>query len=207
MIKKITDQEKFWTGKFGDEYIIRANTNELYKSDVKLFKDVFKLTGKLKNVLEFGCNIGLNLKAIKKINKNCYLTGVEINKNAVNEAKKIKNVKIIEDSIYNVSLKERFDLVFTKGVLIHLKPEKINEAYNKIYSHSNKYILLAEYYNPNPIEINYRGNKGKLFKRDFAGDMLKKYSDLRLISYSFMYRYDTKYPSDDFTWFLLKKKI
>ena len=205
MIKKITDQEKFWKGKFGDEYISRANTNELYRSDIKLFKDVFKFTGKIRNTLEFGCNIGLNLKAIKKINKDCLLTGIEINKNAVLEAKKIKNANIIQDSIYNVSLKKKFDLVFTKGVLIHLNPKKINEAYKKIYCHSNKYILLAEYYNPNPIEINYRGNKGKLFKRDFAGDMLKKYSDLRLVSYSFMYRYDTKFPSDDFTWFLLKK--
>lgn len=202
----ITDQEKFWKGNFGNSYIKRANTNALYKSDLKLFSDVFESTSAIKNVLEFGCNIGLNLKAIKKLNQKCELNGVEINQAAVKEARRIKGANIVEDSIYNVNFSKKFDLVFTKGVLIHLNPKLINKAYKKIYDHSKKYILIAEYYNPIPVEINYRGNKGKLFKRDFAGEMLNKYKDLKLIDYAFTYRNDPKYPSDDITWFLLKKK-
>ena len=48
---------------------------------------------------------------------------------------------------------------------------------------SKKFILIAEYYNPTPVEVSYRGHNGKLFKRDFAGEMMKKYSDLKLIDY------------------------
>ena len=42
---------------------------------------------------------------------------------------------------------------------------------------------LAEYYNPTPVSVLYRGHKGKLFKRDFAGEMLDKYNDLNIIDY------------------------
>ena len=55
----------------------------------------------------------------------------------------------------------------------------------------------------NKFNIIYRNKKNKLFKRDFAGEMIKKYK-LKLVDYGFSYRYG-KYPQDDLTWFLLKK--
>ena len=51
----------------------------------------------------------------------------------------------------------------------------------------------------------YRGHEGKLFKRDFAGELLDKYPDLKLIDYGFVYHRDTNFPQDDCTWFLLEK--
>ncbi len=70
----------------------------------------------------------------------------------------------------------------------------------------SKYILLCEYYNPTPISLEYRGHSNKLFKRDFAGEMLEKYSNLELKDYGFSYSKDKNYPLDDITWFLMKKK-
>ncbi|HND74014.1 MAG TPA: hypothetical protein PKW10_06205, partial [Saprospiraceae bacterium] len=67
------------------------------------------------------------------------------------------------------------------------------------------YILIAEYYNPSPVTLNYRGHSNRLFKRDFAGDMLDQYPDLRLIDYGFCYRRDNLFPQDDITWFMLEK--
>ena len=63
-----------------------------------------------------------------------------------------------------------------------------------------------EYYNPTPVEVTYRGNTGKLFKRDFAGELLDKYSDLELVDYGFIYHRDNCFPQDDITWFLMEKK-
>ena len=40
-----------------------------------------------------------------------------------------------------------------------------------MYNLSKKYIYLSEYFNPTPIELTYRGFKGKLFKRDFAKEL------------------------------------
>ena len=82
---------------------------------------------------------------------------------------------------------------------------QLNKVYEKIYKVCKKYIIIAEYYNPQPVKINYRGHKDKLFKRDFAGEMLDKFPDLKLINYGFSYRRDPVFPQDDITWFLIQK--
>ena len=70
---------------------------------------------------------------------------------------------------------------------------------------SKGFILIAEYYSPNPETIKYRGNKNVLFRRDFAGEILKMYDKkIKLIDYGFTYHKD-KYPQGDLTWFLLQK--
>jgi spore coat polysaccharide biosynthesis protein SpsF len=53
--------------------------------------------------------------------------------------------------------------------------------------------------------INYRGHKDRLFKRDFAGELMDKYPDLKLVDYGFVWRRDNNFPQDDGTWFLLEK--
>ena len=70
-----------------------------------------------------------------------------------------------------------------------------------------RYLLVAEYYNPSPVTIPYRGHENRLFKRDFAGEILEKYPSMTLIDYGFAYRNDPSFPQDDITWFLLEKKI
>ena len=55
------------------------------------------------------------------------------------------------------------------------------------------------------MTIEYRGHKDRLFKRDFAGEFLKKYSDTKLIDYGFLYHLDSNFPQDDETWFLIEK--
>jgi pseudaminic acid biosynthesis-associated methylase len=91
-------------------------------------------------------------------------------------------------------------------VLIHIDPGRLRDAYAALYNASRRYICLAEYYNPAPVEVTYRGHQGKLFKRDFAGEMLDLYGDLRLLDYGFQYRRDPLFPQDDLTWFVLEKR-
>jgi spore coat polysaccharide biosynthesis protein SpsF len=81
----------------------------------------------------------------------------------------------------------------------------LNLVYEKLYNSSKKFILIAEYYNPSPVSINYRGYDNKLFKRDFAGEFLKKFPETKLIDYGFCYKGDIAFPQDDITWFLIKK--
>ena len=54
-------------------------------------------------------------------------------------------------------------------------------------------------------KLPYRGHAGKLFKRDFAGELLERYADLSLVDYGFVYRRDPNFRQDDLTWFLLEK--
>lgn len=53
--------------------------------------------------------------------------------------------------------------------------------------------------------VKYRGNEDRLFKRDFAGELIDKYN-LNLIDYGFTYHRDSYFPQDDSTWFLLEKQ-
>ncbi|MHB2153624.1 pseudaminic acid biosynthesis-associated methylase [Calditrichota bacterium GD2] len=132
-------------------------------------------------------------------------SAVEINKLAYDELKKLEWLKTYNESILTFNSNEEYDLIFTKGVLIHINPDYLEEVYNKLYKYSKKYILVAEYYNPVPIEVKYRGYSGKLFKRDFAGELLNKYPDLKLVDYGFSYHLDPNFPQDDLNWFLISK--
>lgn len=77
-----------------------------------------------------------------------------------------------EASILDVEFKSSFDLTFIKGVLIHINPDRLSDVYERLHRFSNRYICLAEYYNPSPVALLYRGNEERLYKRDFAGEML-----------------------------------
>ena len=133
------------------------------------------------------------------------MTGVEINKKAAEISSNLERVKIYNMSALNFETEQKFDLTFTCGVLIHINPDELPTMYDKLYHFSKCYILIAEYYNPTPVEVIYRQNKGKLFKRDFAGEMMDKFPDLTLISYGFVYHRDNNFPTDDVNWFLFKK--
>ena len=75
-----------------------------------------------------------------------------------------------------------------------------------LYNKSNRYILIVEYFNSTPVEIEYRGHKDKLFKRDFAGEMMNSFNNLKLLDYGFIYCRDPIFlPQDDMNWFLLEK--
>lgn len=161
----------------------------------------------MKSVIEFGANIGENLKAISALLPKANLAAVEINKSACSEIKKLKDkkIKIYNQSILDFKISKKYDMAFVKGVLIHINPDKLHVVYDVLYKSSQKYIMIGEYYNPTPLGIDYRGNKNKLFKRDFCGEIMSKFPKLKLIDYGFAYHRDPNFPQDDITWFLLEK--
>jgi len=204
-----TGQENFWVGQFGNEYIKRNKEDKQLASNINLFSDAFNHIEKPDSLIEFGANIGMNLKAIKLLLPSIELFGIEINEIASNElVKLIERHNVFVGSIFDYIPEKKYNIVLTKGVLIHINPDKLPDVYDKIYDSSDKYILLCEYYNPTPMTINYRGHSNCLFKRDFAGEMLEKYpNSLSLVDYGFCYRRDNNFPQDDLTWFILKKGV
>lgn len=195
-------QEAFWAGKFGDEYAER-NKRQV-GANINLFSRILRRTHGIKSVLELGCGTGQNLLALNAMMPHVEIYGVEINKEA---AKMVPFSSVIAGQSFldpGLSLPET-DLVFTKGVLIHIAPEDLPAAYLRMYNKAKRYIVMAEYYNPIPVEVEYRGHSGRLWKRDFAEDMLLAFPDLRLIDYGFVYHADPNWPQDDITWFLMEK--
>lgn len=206
MSSKKNDQQAFWMGKFGRDYVSRNSLKRLVKNNLSLFSKIFNNKLPPKECMEFGANIGANLVALKSLFPEITTYGVEINTFAFKKLTKILGKKNnYNQSIENFNKIKKYDLVFTKGVLIHINPNNLNKVYEKLFKLSKKYILIIEYYNPSPVSINYRGHKDKLFKRDFAGEIMKKYKSLKLLDYGFVYHKDLSFPQDDLTWFLLKK--
>ncbi len=205
MKKFKTRQEEFWYGDFGNDYADRNKCPKIITGNISLFSKILKNTINLKSILELGAGSGNNLIAIRTLFPDIKISAVELNRKAIHDLKKIYGIKIHETSILNFQSSIKHDLVLTKGVLIHIDPKELQRAYKKIYDFSRKYICIVEYYNPTPVEVLYRGNRGFLFKRDFAGEMMDKYRDLSLIDYGFSYHRDNNFPQDDLSWFLFEK--
>jgi pseudaminic acid biosynthesis-associated methylase len=200
-----TEQESFWAGEFGNAYIARNQGEQLVTSNVVLFGRILKSAPHIRSIAELGCNIGMNLQALNRINKEFELCGFEINQNAARIARERNIAQIIEGTILDpLSTTRQYDLAFTKGVLIHINPAELGKVYDNLHRLSSHYILVCEYYSPSPVAVKYRGNDDRLFKRDFAGELMDRFN-LRLIDYGFSYRRDNYFPQDDLTWFLLEK--
>lgn len=205
-MRTMTSEEKFWKGEFGDDYISRNGGVEVLAAKITAFTYYLKYASNIKSVLELGGNIGMNEKALSIIMPGLTMDVVEINDKAAKECETIPNVTVYNQSIFDLELNKAYDLTFTSGVLIHINPDMLSVVYDKLYQYSRKYILVAEYYNPTPVEVTYHGNEGKLYKRDFAGEILDRYKDLSLIDYGFIYGRAISHPvEDDITYFLMQK--
>lgn len=202
-----TDQEAFWAGNFGTEYIQRNQGDALLASNLAFFAKALHQAKGLKSCIEFGANIGMNLKALKLLHPGLDAHAIEINADAAQELAQVIPAKQVHiQSILDFDPSQHWDLTLIKGVLIHLNPEVLPQVYDKLFAACGRYLLVAEYYNPAPVAIPYRGHSDRLFKRDFAGEMMDRHPQLKLIDYGFAYRRDTNFPQDDITWFLMEKK-
>lgn len=203
-----TDQEEFWAGEFGGRYIERNQDDAYLLSNINFFSKALSRTNGFKDMIEFGPNVGMNMRAIEALfpgNKTRF-HAVEINHQAVkNLHKYFPSENIYEESILDWAPQKTWELVLIKGVLIHINPNHLANVYEKLFHATGKYLLVAEYYNPTPVEIKYFGEDDRLFKRDFAGELMSYFPELNLIDYGFVYHLDPHYPQDDITWFLFEK--
>ena len=201
-----TEQEKFWAGKFGDAYIERNRGSKLLASKAALLAKILSSADEVGSAVELGANVGLNLEALHGLLPAATLAAVEINHKAAAELRRFDWLTVHESSVFEFQAAAPVDLVLSSGLLIHIQPAKLPDVYRTMHTASRRYICLIEYYNPTPVEVPYRGEREKLFKRDFAGEMLDAYADLRLRAYGFQYHRDPNFPADDTTWFLLEKR-
>jgi pseudaminic acid biosynthesis-associated methylase len=203
-----TPQEAFWAGEFGTEYTERNAGEALLASNVRFFARALAAAGPVASCLELGANRGMNLSALRVLYPQMAMQAVEINPEAARRlADLIGAANVHAGSLFDFQPAAPLDLVLVKGVLIHLHPDRLPAAYDTIHRASRRLVLIAEYYNPSPVSVPYRGHADRLFKRDFAGELLDRHPDLTLRDYGFAYRRDPAFPQDDITWFLLEKQV
>lgn len=202
-----TEQETFWAGEFGNAYIVRNQGDVLLASNLDFFSKALRATRGIQSCIEFGANIGMNLKAIQLLHPTIDASAIEINAAAAAQLREV----ITPGNVHNISILEfeptrTYDLTLIKGVLIHINPGELPNVYDKLVASCGRYLMVAEYYNPAPVTIPYRGHTDRLFKRDFAGEIMDRHPQLQLLDYGFAYRRDPNFPQDDITWFLMEKQ-
>jgi len=199
--------KEHWKGEGGDQYIDRQDEAELLYVYEEMWGQIFQEMDEIPaRVLELGASVGINLDALRLLQPNIECLAIEPNEKA-RKVLRQKGYEIRDPGIAELKYMDPVDLSFSRGVLIHIPPTELAVAYETLYRASRKYIVVAEYFNPTPVEIEYRGQKGLLWKRDFAGEMMERFPDLKLVEYGFIYDKDPIAPQDNITWFLLEKVV
>lgn len=114
-------------------------TKQLKKIINKIYKPKMK-------ILDFGCASGHYYLELSKLNKNLKYTGYDATKYYISFAKKHfkhnKNVNFKVENLLskNKNLKEKFDIVYSCNVLLHL-PEIVQPIKN-LLSKTNRYCII-----------------------------------------------------------------
>ena len=187
-----TNQEKTWNNEFGQKYTDRNlyDREELDAFYMKVWgisrtsmnEEFIGQLDKNARILEVGSNVGNQLVCLQTMGFR-ELYGIELQEYAVNLSKtRTRNINILQGSAFDLPFKDGyFDIVFTSGVLIHISPEDLKSAISEIVRCSRKLVWGFEYYNPTPVEIEYRGERGLLWKRDFAQAYLGYFPQLKMV--------------------------
>ena len=173
----MSETEEFWRGDFGDSYLIR-NRNVNWAARVPFWQQIIARTH-ASSVLEVGCNIGANLRAIRKAAPEVETVGIDVNQSAIDEAS-AAGLTVAVASASDLSSLGKFDLVFSSGVLIHIAPDDLSNVMDNIIAASREYVLAVEYADETEVEVPYRGHEGKLWRRPFG--KLYEQKGLKIIS-------------------------
>jgi len=166
-----------WQGEFGDEYTERNSmTFDAYNFKTltptgrtlaqiwdPLLSDCMDAAA---SVLEIGCNVGLALQLLRAPGVFSKLCGIEPNTAAADKAR-ARGFDVLNIPVEQLEQEAMHDLVFTSGVLMHIPPSRLTDAITRIVRASKRWIAGLEYYSPEPVECEYRGQKGLFWKRDF----------------------------------------
>jgi pseudaminic acid biosynthesis-associated methylase len=200
----MNEQEAFWSGSFGDAYNQRNSPS--IEVRMRFFdRALAKTENYPPTVIEIGANKGTNLIALRRLYKGIGLAALEINEAAINELRKIPDIMVIHASALSYIPTFASHLSLSMGWLIHVAPEDLPKAYDLLHNASQRYILLAEYFASSPTPVFYRGHENRLWRRDFAGEMLDRFPGLKVLDYGFVWRRDPIAPLDDVSWFLMEK--
>jgi pseudaminic acid biosynthesis-associated methylase len=198
-----------WKGKFGNQYINRNQWADWkMEQGATVFRRMLNIVS-VNSILEVGSNIGINLRLLNNIfGDQAKLFAVEPNQMAFEQLKNQTDVKL--EGVWNcdafqLPLEDNsIDLVFTKGVLIHIAPDDLLRAASEIVRVARRYVLCVEYFSQTPVEIPYRGRNELLFKRDFGAFYLEHFPELRWIDYGFLWQEEFS-MIDNQNWWLFEK--
>jgi hypothetical protein len=137
------------------------------KSQKELSKFIYHMSLGLnaKTILEGGCNIGNNLLGFPS---NVNVTGIDLNEKAIEMAKsKFSTFNFKVGSLLKIPFPDSsFDIVFTRGVLIHIPNESMAQVVKELHRVSKKWIFNLEYFGEDSKMISWKRGDDLLWYRD-----------------------------------------
>ena len=205
---KQNPQVDLWRGEFGRAYVERNAAEEAVLTQLTQMwsRMLERARPDVGSILEVGANIGLNLRALRRITQ-ADIFAVEPNDAA--RAKLVADgVVPTERALPGVAAElplpdASVDLAFTSGVLIHIHPDFLEQSCREIFRVSRRFVLCAEYFAAQPREVPYRNLEGQLFLRDYGRFWLETCPSLRLLDHGFFWT--GAGAVDDLTWWLFEK--
>jgi ubiquinone/menaquinone biosynthesis C-methylase UbiE len=122
------------------------------------------------SILEVGCGFGRNIQfLIQKGVPPKHIAGCDISPHMVQKAETFLNNTSVRLTVCNVThlpyKTKQFDMVLVHGLLMHVKPDEIEQAISELLRVSRRYII--------DVEQNYGGND-----YTFVHEYEKRYHDL-----------------------------
>lgn len=173
--KDLTVQERMWRTQYGVHYILRNAYKNPLETKLPLFLEIQKELRQCSDIFEIGTNLAGNLTAISEIVPSAKLSGLEINDLCVSHVSASTNFDVACGSIIDFEPLTSYDFVFTRGVLIHINPDHLDNVLMKMAKMSRRYVFIAEHYseqilvdqNYPPSGVNVDKDHQYLWRRDF----------------------------------------
>lgn len=151
------DLHEYWKQrgkKFGEElekqsFYVKSIMRNQEKHIIKILRK-----NRWKKILEVGCGSGRLTKKIAEFPEIEKFMAMDISPDLIESAKKNTRGQTIEFQcidLQNYNPKEKFDLVFSCEVMMHIPHQEINNIISKIVSFSKQKVILTEFFDPEKI--------------------------------------------------------
>jgi len=137
--------------KYADYWSKRNELIDVYWNDEDLIRHSKRLASRLSrydfsSVYEIGLYCGRNLKYIHDRFPEVKIGGCDVNRSALNYARENlpPNTVLENIDVLNMDTDDKWDIVFTHGVLMHIPPDGISLVLDKCLEKANKYVVHME---------------------------------------------------------------
>ena len=129
---------------FGKKSILYKITHyPLYSHSIKKRRETLIIPKFINNgkILEIGCSYGIYLYQLKRMGWE--VKGIELNKKAANYGSHMLNLEILNLDILEFNTNEKFDIIYMRMVLEHLKsPMLVLEKINALLKPNGRLVLI-----------------------------------------------------------------